>query len=238
MKYRLIFALAALAASCLSCYKGNVALFGATDPVGHMNDSTVVLVGYEPDGSVGGVCSGVYVSTVEVVTAAHCLSLAMGVEEDDETIGHPIAYFNRSAVGGKDLDDARPTGRAIVVAHDFDSDLALLSVGQMHDHGVAWINDDPILQGQRVWAMGHVFGLPFSLTDGTIGADRIVSRRGQKVHVLQVVSGSNFGSSGGGVFSEDGGLLGIASFRIVDSSLTFFVHRDTLVEFLKREGVL
>jgi S1-C subfamily serine protease len=220
------------------CMHGNVALLQPSDPMTRMNESTAVLVGYDSAGSVTGVCSGVFVTQVEILTAAHCTGLAFPEEsEDADPIARPIAYFTRHDVAGKDLEEARPTGRAIVVAVDPAHDLALLSVGGRNDHGIAILDTGEIYQGEHVWTMGHTYGLAFSASDGVIGADRELEHHGHKMHVLQVVSGANFGNSGGGVWNDDGELLGIASFRIRDSALTFFIHRDEVAAFLAREGL-
>lgn len=211
-----------------------------SDPIEVMNEATAVLVSRDKTGAIDSVCSAVWVSQVELITAAHCASMALTDEQAEagvEPIGHSIEYLTRREAGG-DLDKAHGAGNAIVVAVDTAKDLALLSAGTFLEHTIAQLERGPIRQGQDVWTMGHTFGLVYSLSGGMVSADRVVRHHGHVMHVLQIVSGANFGNSGGGVWTRDGLLLGIASYRYNDSDVCMFVHRDEVLAFLKREAAL
>jgi len=238
MKHRFLPLLAMLA-GCFSCSIARSPYAPQQDPIHNISESTAVLIGRDAHGDVGGVCSAVWVSQVELLSAAHCSALAF--KDDDEAdsedpIGHEIEFINHSDLGQQLLDGATPSGTGVIVAIDQSKDLMLMS-GPRNRHSVATFYTGDIEQGMPLLMLGHTFGLPYSLSTGVLGADRMMRYKGNFRHMLQIVSGASYGNSGGGAWSEDGQLLGLCSFRIEDSVLTFAVHRDVLLSFLKHEGV-
>lgn len=237
MKYLFVFL--ALIAGCIGCQSIR-ATIPDVDVRTHIADSTALLIRYEPDGSPAALCSAVFVSQVELLTAGHCLDLAQPEGEDldrRQLIGRPVPYMLRTDLVGKTLEDAKPSGMAIVVGVDPYNDLGMLSVGRRTGHDFAMLGEPPP-QGTLVYTMGHTVGLPYSMSLGLIGADRVMKRNDDgPFHLFQVPCAASFGDSGGGLWSMDGKLLGIASFVRVDTSLMFYTHHDEIAKFLETEGI-
>jgi hypothetical protein len=222
--------------SCVGLYPDPMQVT-APETIAHIEDATVVLISRDEDGSVGSVCSGVWVSPFEILTAAHCSTMGLPEDSEADPVGSEIEYVTQHDLGSQPIDAAAPSGKAIVMAVDEQNDLALLAYGQREGHGVAALARGDLQQGQGVWVVGATWGLPYSLSKGMVGADRWMLRHGHYVHALQIESGANFGNSGGGVWTADGKLAGIVSFRIRDSILTFAIHRDTVWRFLLAQHV-
>jgi S1-C subfamily serine protease len=128
---------------------------------------------------------------------------------------------------------------AALIARDETIDLALLSaLGAPMAHPYAYVSGAPIASGDRVHIVGHTTGLPYSYTPGWISDIRGIPGP-EPIHgqFIQVFSGAWGGNSGGGMWDESGGLIGICSFRTTGAPLTFFVARDTVADFLARNLV-
>ena len=94
-------------------------------------------------------------------------------------------------------------------------DLAIVE-GQLTDAAaleVMRLPDAPVQVGARVFAIGNPLGLAWSYSAGTLSAVRQwTTQEGLAVQVLQTDTAIAPGSSGGGLFHEDGRLLGVMSF--------------------------
>ena len=134
-------------------------------------------------------CSGTYIDSYKVLTAAHCFgepTLAIWVKDSKETKSHT----------------------ARLVKMDKDLDLAILEVKAPKGHRYAVINSTAPKVGEQVITVGSPFNFQFLLAEG------IVSKLGYKskefkatylVHTAMI----NPGSSGGGLFNSKGELIGV-----------------------------
>jgi len=113
---------------------------------------------------------------------------------------------------------------AFVFFFDADRDLAVLRIPKnfLEDDielaDIELANDQRV--GQRVFALGTPEGLGWSISDGIISA----LRESSGMTLIQTTAPISSGSSGGGLFDEQGRLLGITAFRVVEGqNLNFAV---------------
>jgi len=187
--------------------------------VERLEDKTVALTAINSEGNMAAYCSGVWIGTNKILTAAHC------VESRDVTL-----YMIKNDVG-KDI--AR---LSIKVKIDQKSDLALLMTDpeSTPPHRIAMISKVKPYAGLKVFVEGHTTGMWWTFSEGVVSSNiRTIFEEG-KTPAIQISAPAWFGNSGGGAFNDDGDLVGICSWLSVKGpNLTFFVPNDTLKEFVK-----
>ena len=207
-------------------------------------DATVGLV--EPDtGKTFRIfCSGVFIAPGLVLTAAHCADEPYDLTPDEKQIGellginpnpigHHLFFATHEEMKKEDVTEAWV---AEIVAFDQDKDLALLKVVPTGNSVVPIAAGNPIT-GENVWSVGNTLGFAYSLHPGVISAVRLMKTLHDVPEVmLQVSSTAWKGSSGGGLFNQDGELLGICSFLAAPGGQTigmvFFVSVEEIHKFL------
>ncbi len=191
---------------------------------------TVALMALDEEGEPRAFCSGVWVSTSYILTANHCV--------DDAEAGDEIAYVVRDDAYLPGSDERKPfvlTRSSKVAAFDADHDLALLRAVEPPSHAVALPAIGAIRQGAFAQAMGHSLGLLFSYSNGTIAAVRSMEVNGMDLVWVQAAVPISPGNSGGGLYDEDGDLIGIAHASYSSPRaqlLNLFVHRDYIRDFV------
>ncbi len=125
-----------------------------------------------------------------------------------------------------------------------DVDLALVSLGVASADALAVqpLGSRRAHVGARIFTLGNPMGLAWSYSAGTIAGLRdLRSPSGVPVRVIQTQADIAGGSSGGGVYLEDGELVGVVSFSKVNydrlDTLHFAISMDTIVDTLRRERV-
>jgi serine protease Do len=129
---------------------------------------------------------------------------------------------------------------ADVVYLDTVYDLALLRKPENFAHLGLNLRDDnkPLKEGASVIAMGHPFGLPFSVTRGIVSS---ISGREKEIYYIQHDAALNPGNSGGPLLDSSGNVVGINTFTIQNGqSIGFalpagFIH-DILNSFEQSGG--
>lgn len=183
---------------------------------------TVKLNDVDPEGS-GALCSAIWIRQGMLLTASHCVRGTM-----------LMSYST--------FDDPEDSLRlAIPLAQDIENDLAILHVDPTSEppHDIATLSDDTIESGEDVDIVGHTLGLEWTYSKGYVSAVRAnmsgpATTEAEKV--IQISSPAWMGNSGGGAFDDTGRLIGICSWVSTGGPfLTFFIHRDTIQKFLKRE---
>jgi len=129
---------------------------------------------------------------------------------------------------------------ANVVYLDEKHDLAFLRAPQMQDIPEIRLreSDDPVTEGDEIVAIGHPFGLTFSVTKGII-SNTVHNIAG--IAYLQHDAALNPGNSGGPLISSNGEIIGVNTFIIKDgNSIGFSLPNrylnEAIAEFQKGDG--
>lgn len=212
-----------------------------------LQSKTVALVA-EYDDHLRPQCTGVWIDKDKILTAEHCIEPDVPEEFEDllkalDLKGTKVLYLVQNDVG--DLETKIPPNKqrtSTVLAYDRKVDLAVLEVDRNtapQEHGIARISMSGIHVGDEINVVGHPVGLWWTYVPGRIAGDRNMhGANHEMMHVLQISSPVWFGNSGGGAFDWHGDLVGIASFISRRGPLlSFFVHRDVILEFLVSNGV-
>ena len=116
------------------------------------------------------------------------------------------------------------------------ADLAFLSPPDNHNLPHLDLRlDNPIPQGERVVAMGHPYGMKFSLTEGVISS---LEQQERGLTFLMHDAALNPGNSGGPLFDVNGHVVGINSFVLKEGenigfALPIAVLHEALDEFTR-----
>ena len=195
----------------------------------HIGESTVALVGFREDLSIYVYCTGVWVGDNKIVTAGHCVKDEENPELD--VVGTKLYYVVQKEVSEL-KEDPTALHLAKVNLVDNDHDLALLEayVSGAPSHRVAKLAEELPGVGEGVYMVGHPRGLYYSYVSGTISAYKKDSSIGPAIQINGTIW---FGNSGGGIFDNNGNLLGICSRMAGVPGMSLFVHLDSIKELLK-----
>jgi serine protease Do len=162
------------------------------------------------------------------LTAAHCIR------------PHPLTGL-RSKLVTLEHSDLKGTIRAKVVKVDNDADLALvdtlLPIRFISEAEILPANEE-VYRYQDVYTLGHPLGWAYSGSAGTVSHPHR-NEGPVKVDQIQVDMTTNHGNSGGGLFDENGILIGVMSWVVAkdESSpgfgLNFAVSYRAIHDFLK-----
>ncbi len=126
------------------------------------------------------------------------------------------------------------TFKATLQYADPDRDLCQLSVPDLKAPPVALGTAKKLRVGQRVYAIGAPQGLELTLSEGLISSLRPY----EGSQYIQTSAAISPGSSGGGLFDDQGRLIGITSFQFIEGqNLNFALPVDWIGELPKRAQV-
>lgn len=235
---------------------GLMLLMGCSSAPKHPSNERALLleavtIGVAHDTEAGGAsihCSGVLVSHQCAITAGHCLEVAgmdplraeMHVNDLDgdlppwNPIGQPIPVYTREGYPRHLITMGH------VLAWDHDGDLGAIRLDGPVDMPWARVDSDPKV-GDWVAIVAQPAGYSWTYVEGLISQWRPEERNADHVlmNTLQVQGPIGPGFSGSGAFDTEGKLVGIASYidrRVFGAG--FFIHRNSVVSFLKQAGCL
>lgn len=140
-------------------------------------------------------------------------SLGSGIVVD--SAGYILTNFHvieRASIIRVQLDDDS-MHEAVVVAGDLVNDLALIRIDAGRPlPAVTFADNDDLLLGETVIAMGNPFGLTHTVTVGVLSAKNREYRYGGQLlykDILQTDAAVNPGSSGGPLLNVDGDVIGV-----------------------------
>lgn len=161
-----------------------------------VSPSVMVVESLNVKGTVTAFGSGVVVAPERVVTNRHVI-------EDG-------ASFR--------VEHGEKTWPAKLIRVDPDHDLAELSVGGLTAPTVSVRDSSTLAVGEKVYAIGAPEGLELTISEGLISGLRDFD----KDRVIQTSAAISPGSSGGGLFDDEGRLVGITTFYLKEGqSLNF-----------------
>ncbi len=116
---------------------------------------------------------------------------------------------------------------------DWDRDVCSLSVTGMDAPPVVIGNTKTLKVGAKVYAIGAPKGLELTLSDGLVSSLREV----EGGRYIQTTAAISPGSSGGGLFDENGALVGLTTFYLAEGqSLNFAIPVEWIKELPKRSA--
>ncbi len=187
----------------------NVAAKTAAEIYEKVSPSIVVVQIYDEEGKAIGFGSGVVVPGGDVATNCHVVEKAAMIKVHQ---------------GGKDYN-------AVLHYNDQNRDVCSLSVPGMRVPPIPIGTTKNVKVGSKIYALGAPQGLELSLSEGIISSLRPVEG-GQ---YLQITAPISPGSSGGGLFDEEGRLIGLTAFYLMEGQqLNFAVPVEWIVELPTR----
>ena len=193
-----------------------------------VSSSIVVVLTLDAGGRKTGQGSGVVVGKNEVVTNCHVVSNA-----------RTIAVRQAADVRGRETYRME----AELVARNEQRDLCLLSVKELSvppaAPPVTFAAARSVSIGEEVYAIGAPQGLDLSLSRGIISQLRGNYGK-QSAPIIQTDAAISPGSSGGGLFNENGELLGITTFKFsggASEGLSFALPVEWVKELMMHAGV-
>ena len=186
------------------------------------NSESIDVIHLDTDANKGkdgwGICSGVYIKSNIVLSAAHCVDVPENV--------HIKEIWIRK---GSEAD------KAVIVKIDKQADLVLLYTPlQGNPVKFAW----SVSRGEDCWVIGNPLGLPNIVTKGIVSQVNFTWAK-QKATFIIVDASTLPGNSGGPVLNSHGHLIGILTrstsmFGEMGAvGLGFAVDLGTIREFLK-----
>lgn len=171
--------------------------------------STVVIRNFDGTGKPQSMGSGVVLPDGDVVTNCHVIKAANQI---------------KVRVGSKEY-------QATLRYSDWDRDVCSLKVDDISAPAVVIGSTKTLKVGARVYAIGAPKGLELTLSDGIVSSLREVVG-GQYIQTTAAISP---GSSGGGLFDENGALVGLTTFYLAEGqNLNFAVPVEWVKELPKR----
>ena len=171
--------------------------------------STVVVRNIDSGGKPKSMGSGVILPNRDVATNCHVVKGASQLKVRIEAKEYP----------------------ATLRYSDWDRDVCSLSVAGISAPAVVIGSTKTLKVGAKVYAIGAPKGLELTLSDGIVSSLREVEG-GQYIQTTAAISP---GSSGGGLFDENGALVGLTTFYLAEGqNLNFAVPVEWVKELPKR----
>ena len=153
-----------------------------------VSSSIVVVHGRDNEGKPQSLGSGVVLSKDEIVTNCHVIEKSATLSVEHRGREYP----------------------ATLKHSDYDHDVCSLNVTGFDAPAAVLGSTKPLKVGQKVFAIGAPQGLELTLSEGIISSLREVTGG----RYLQISAPISPGSSGGGLFDEDGRLIGLPTFYL------------------------
>lgn len=176
-----------------------------------LSESVYIVEAYGADGKVITQGSGLITAPNQITTNCHVVEAAkrIGIRREGKKFAAELS------------------------ATDKTRDLCLLRVSDQLGPTLKIRASTNLRVGQRVYAIGAPLGLELSFSEGIISS----LRKADGGYVIQTTTPISPGSSGGGLFDEEGVLIGITTFQIVrGQNLNFAVPAEWIASVTERQS--
>lgn len=174
-----------------------------------VSSSVAVFLTYDTNGNDKSLGSGVFVASDQIATNCHVIENAAKIH---------VVYKGKQYL-------------AEVQYTDWDRDVCTLNVNGINAPQVVKGSTSRLKVGARVYAIGAPKGLELTLSEGIISSLR-PAVSGQ---YLQITAPISPGSSGGGLFDEEGRLIGLPTFYLSEGQqLNFAIPVEWINELPER----
>jgi serine protease Do len=161
---------------------------------------------------IGALCSGIVVSEVRVLTNKHCTEGATEFK---------VKFHDGQIVAGK------------VFGISEDIDIAIIQIPQTRVSIAVFADSNTVKVGDSVVAIGHPYGLDWTVTSGIVSAlERVIFPFGV---FLQHDASINPGNSGGPLFNILGEVIGVNS-MYRDDGLAFAISSNDALAAMRKIG--
>lgn len=145
------------------------------------------VVSYDAAGKALAQGSAVVIAPETLLTNCHVLAQAKSftIRQDNMVVGAKLQYI------------------------DVERDMCQIVARNLKAPPVRMGDSDKVVVGQRIYTLGNPLGLELTLSDGLVSALR--KDDDQHLRYIQISAPISHGSSGGGLFDEEGRLIGITS---------------------------
>jgi S1-C subfamily serine protease len=145
------------------------------------------VVSYDASGKPLAQGSAVVIAPETLLTNCHVLAQAksFSIRQDNAMFGAKLQYI------------------------DVERDMCQIVARNLSAPAVRIGDSDKLVVGQRIYTLGNPLGLELTLSDGLVSALR--KDDDQRLRYIQISAPISHGSSGGGLFDEEGRLVGITS---------------------------
>jgi len=174
--------------------------------------SVVVVFGLDDEGDKHSYGSGVVIEGGGIATNCHVI---------DESVHYTVRHQKKEYP-------------ALLRQADWDRDVCILSAAELKVPGVKLGNTNNLRVGARVYAVGAPKGLELTLADGIVSSLREID--GDRY--IQTTTPISKGSSGSGLFDEEGRLVGLPTFYLKEGQqLNFAVPVEWIGQLLRTPAI-
>lgn len=160
----------------------------ATEVFESVSPSIVIVLGMDAKGKVIGLGSGVVIGNEEIVTNCHVIekAAALAIKHSERKLSAKLKHA------------------------DWTRDVCSLTVNGLNVPSAILGSTIKLKVGRKVFAIGAPRGLELTLSEGIVSSLREMGDG----HYLQITAPISPGSSGGGLFDEEGRLIGLPTFYL------------------------
>lgn len=227
-----IYALLLLIVMMCGCVTNRELTARTPSIIDDLDDKTVAFVMLDMDGDRAPFCTGVWVSQTVILTAWHCISGRIKFLNDTSSSEVPLTtetaifeYVVEAQAVGHFAEVAGQVHQGVFLDSDIKNDIALVqTVGATPQHSSAKLANT-VVRGESVHVVGHPIGFYWTYVTGHVSALRGSSwfyHQPTLGEIVQLSSPIWKGNSGGGVFNDNGELIGILSFISSEAPNTAF----------------
>lgn len=146
-----------------------------------------------------------------IATNAHVVAFWDMYEADLFSPGDSILRYNLNVTFH---DDETLPARKVLINSEF-KDLALIFVDKKEYYPLLKPINEELVQGERIFALGHPLGEDYTFTGGMVSAVRNYKVRGKVLYKhIQIDAAINSGNSGGPLVNKNAELVGINVMKI------------------------